>query len=1039
MGDISKSTQKSTSRVLAALDYSMPSSSSSSHTTIQTSQILGKRKSESDTFPVSPVMRARTLPDIDSMIHGPHSSLNRPVHATGASSQGASSRAGKSKPRTKNNIQSKLITSGFSLRYDSETPASRIDQGGPDQEQRLAEFVYNSIENLGDRRSVKDAIRNLGLQSDKDLLPGLEVRLLPHQLIGVDWMVDQERKSPHRGGILADEMGLGKTVQMIATMAANLPRDTDAVKTTLVVVPAALLQQASLFSWKEEIETKSNDLFTVHIHHGRDKLSTLMDVRSKDVIITTYQTLSTELTIPKDIEEGKELAYLEDHGGVLGRMRWYRVILDEAQFIRNRGTHASRSVALLRSTYRWMLTGTPVTNTLYPTSPSADIYGLIRFGRFRPWNDWESFKQYIAKVQQEDAPLAAMRAQEILKPLLLRRTKQARLEGKLILQLPPKNIELVTLEFSADEQQLYDDFEKKSHVQINRFIRKGTLLKNATYILAMILRLRQLCCHPNLILARLLFFDYIGELTHPTGKEFARAIRVMGPAWVGDIKKRFMTRALESNLLVFSDEEGADATCPVCKDLYVNNAGRVLTCGHEICFGQWTLIMPSLSCFDRGLVSLDCMLMLSNSPITHNGEFGHGNEKENIRAEREYEAAAAKGHRPCAYSSFLRHAVLSLIRAGPTCKKMNDLSPTKVFKSIAFEPEEDEVEEANRARKHARRLVLEKPVRQGTVSSEESSDSDSEIELSVPSRFRGATPEVDSSDDDMPDFSQLFANGGKLKKKDKKATGNKRSRQQSDNDEVIDLTVSDVSDNLDGSDIKLGRRHAVRSSKKHYDNGKGKAPARDDEEKPSSQSAEKTNLEGPGAPSDALIAMWRKGDYDLEPSTKMLALISFLKSWDESGDKTICYSQWTSMLDLIETLFSRYGIRSLRYDGSMNRISRDNTLATFKRPDGPKVILISTKCGSVGLNLVVANRIINLDLSWNYASESQAYDRVHRLGQEKDVFVKRLVVKNTIEERMLRLQEVKTDLADAALGEGAGTKLQKMSVKEIKTLFGMKT
>jgi SNF2 family DNA or RNA helicase len=80
-----------------------------------------------------------------------------------------------------------------------------------------------------------------------------------------------------------------------------------------------------------------------------------------------------------------------------------------------------------------------------------------------------------------------------------------------------------------------------------------------------------------------------------------------------------------------------------------------------------------------------------------------------------------------------------------------------------------------------------------------------------------------------------------------------------------------------------------------------------------------------------------------------------------------------------------------------------------------------------------------LDLSWNYASESQAYDRVHRLGQEKDVFVKRLVVKNTIEERMLRLQEVKTDLADAALGEGTGTKLQKMSVKEIKTLFGMKT
>lgn len=981
MGDMSKSTPKKTSRILAALDHSMLASSSTSHSTMQIPQIIGKRKS--DTFPVSPV-RVQALPDIGSMIHGPHSPFNRPMHATGTSSQGASSGTGGSKLRTKSEAQSKLITSGFSLRYDNETPVSRIDQGGPDQEQRLAEFVYNSIENLGDRRSVKDAIQNLGLQSDKDLLPGLEVRLLPHQLIGVNWMVDQEKKSPHRGGILADEMGLGKTVQMIATMAANLPKETDAVKTTLVVVPAALLQQ-----WKEEIETKSNDLFTVHIHHGRDKLSTLMDVRSKDVIITTYQTLNMELTIPKGIEEGEELAYLEDHGGVLGRMRWYRVILDEAQFIRNRGTHASRSVTLLRSTYRWMLTGTPVTNTL------ADIYGLIRFGRFRPWNDWESFKQYIAKVQQEDAPLAAMRAQEILKPLLLRRTKQARLEGKLILQLPPKNIELVTLEFSADERQLYDDFEKKSHIQINRFIRRGTLLKNATAILAMILRLRQLCCHPNLILCHTEEHEDPSILmSDDKGREFARAIRVMGPAWVSDVKKRFMTRALESNLLAFSDEEGADATCPVCKDLYANNAGRVLTCGHEICF--------------------DCMLILSNSPIAHNGEFGHGNEKENLRAEREYEAAAAKGHRPC-----------------PTCKKMNDLSQTKVFKSIAFEPEEDEVEEANRARKRARRLSLEKPVHQSTVLSEESSDSDSEIEVSAPSRFRGATPELDSSDDDMPDFSQLFANGRKLKKKGKKAAGNKRSRQQFDDGEVLDLTMDDDSNAEPGS--------GVRSSKKHNDNGKGKSPLRDNEEKPASQGAVKANLEDSGAPSRALIAMWRKSDYDLEPSTKMLALIEFLKSWDASGDKTICYSQWTSMLDLIETIFSRYGIRSLRYDGSMDRISRDNALVTFKRHDGPKVILISTKCGSVGLNLVVANRIINLDLSWNYASESQAYDRVHRLGQEKDVFVKRLVVRNTIEERMLRLQEVKTNLADAALGEGTGTKLQKMSVKEIKTLFGMKT
>ncbi|EEB94412.1 hypothetical protein MPER_06777 [Moniliophthora perniciosa FA553] len=152
---------------------------------------------------------------------------------------------------------------------------------------------------------------------------------------------------------------------------------------------------------------------------------------------------------------------------------------------------------------------------------------------------------------------------------------------------------------------------------------------------------------------------------------------------------------------------------------------------------------------------------------------------------------------------------------------------------------------------------------------------------------------------------------------------------------------------------------------------------------------------------EALFQIWAKGDDDLEPSTKMLKLIDYISKWETIGDKTICYSQWTSMLDLIEKLFSRYGIRSVRFDGKMDRTSREQALSTFKSPTGPKVILISTKCGGVGLNLVAANRVINMDVSWNFAAESQAYDRAHRIGQEKNVYIKRLVVANTIEERML--------------------------------------
>lgn len=248
-----------------------------------------------------------------------------------------------------------------------------------------------------------------------------------------------------------------------------------------------------------------------------------------------------------------------------------------------------------------------------------------------------------------------------------------------------------------------------------------------------------------------------------------------------------------------------------------------------------------------------------------------------------------------------------IFHAGPTCKKMNDLSQTKVFKSMAFEPEEDEVEEADRARK--RQLAPKKSAHPSTVSRAESSDLDSEVEVSAPSRFRGATPELESSDDDMPDFSQLFANKGKLKKKGKDVTRTKTLGRQSDDVRItcsLALAVTnwyilqvvndldDMSDHLNDSDVELGR--AVQSSKytKSEDDRKRDATtcAMDEKSIPGdSKGKEKVKLGEPDDPSGALIAIWRRGDCDLEPSAKMLALIDYLQSWDASGDKTICYSQ----------------------------------------------------------------------------------------------------------------------------------------------------
>ncbi|KAK0459781.1 SNF2 family DNA-dependent ATPase [Desarmillaria tabescens] len=831
---------------------------------------------------------------------------------------------------------------GFSLNYDDETPIRSIDVGGPDQQQKLeefvAQFVTSAIDNVSHGLTVKSAMKSLGLKDEKDTVPGLEIRLLPHQLIGVNWMLDKE-KSKDKGGILADDMGLGKTVQMIATMLLHMPNiDSEVCRTTLIVVPAALLQQ-----WKEEIEQKTGGTLTVHIHHGKDKIKRKSQIDSYDVIVTTYQTLNGDFAIPKDVGPTEEAEWLFEYGGILAQTRFYRVIADEAQYIRNRSTRSSVSLAHVKAKYRWMLTGTPVTNTL------ADIYGLLRFGRFRPWNDWNDFNEHVARVQSEDAVLAGERARQILRPILLRRTKGSMLEGKPILELPPKDIAIVNLEFSEEERELYNSFESRSKIRLSKFIKERTLVKNHAAVLVMILRLRQLCCHPNLILSLTdSYDDPTMLLAGEAEKELSRALKFRGRQWVDDVKKMFLLRARAAETLDFDDDEEGEegSSCPACGDYLTNETGRILGCKHEMCF--------------------DCLLDMRNAPIAHNGEFGNGSEKENLAAEKKYEEAASKGHRPC-----------------PTCKEMQNVGDSKVFRSIAFQPTDEELTKHAKRKRTLKRAVVGYDI------------SDEEEQTSLEERI------ASDSDDDLPDIANIM-----LPKK-------KKARVERD-DDTLDLTIDDISASSRSEDVYMSQ-----SSEKF-------SPAK-----------RKTSKKAGDGPSEALIATWRKGDDDMEPSTKMLKLLSLLKEWDASGDKTICYSQWTSMLDLLETLFSRYGIRSVRFDGKMDRASRDQAIQTFKGAGGPKVILISTKCGGVGLNLVAANRIVNMDLSWNYAAESQAYDRAHRIGQDKSVWVKRLVVENTIEERMLKLQDVKVGLAEAALGEGTGNKLHKLSVKDIKFLFNM--
>ena len=165
-------------------------------------------------------------------------------------------------------------------------------------------------------------------------------------------------------------------------------------------------------------------------------------------------------------------------------------------------------------------------------------------------------------------------------------------------------------------------------------------------------------------------------------------------------------------------------------------------------------------------------------------------------------------------------------------------------------------------------------------------------------------------------------------------------------------------------------------------------------------------------------------------SSKLEALVDALENAAADGHKALVFSQWTSLLDLIEPALKTAEIGFTRLDGTTR--DRGGVVASFQAPDGPPVMLLSLKAGGVGLNLTAADHVFMVDPWWNPATEDQAADRAHRIGQDRPVMVYRLVATDTVEERILALQERKRTLAAAALGGAdAGAPLTKADLLEL--------
>ncbi|GAO16974.1 hypothetical protein UVI_02044350 [Ustilaginoidea virens] len=345
-------------------------------------------------------------------------------------------------------------------------------------------------------------------------------QLKPFQLEGLAWMKEME-KQQWKGGLLGDEMGLGKTIQAVSLIMSDYP----AKQPSLVLVPPVALMQ-----WQSEMKSYTDGTLKTFVYHGtnqKTKIITVKELKAYDVIMMSYNSLESMYRKQEKGFKRKDGIYKEK--SLIHAIKFHRIILDEAHSIKTRSTMTAKACFALETNYRWCLTGTPLQNRI------GEFFSLIRFLNIRPfalymckqcpcstleWNMGEDSR--CSRCAHAGMQHVSVFNQELLNPIqkfgnlgpgreafrklrlmtdriMLRRLKRDHTNS---MELPVKEIYVDRQFFGEEENDFANSIMTNGQRKFDTYVAQGVLLNNYANIFGLIMQMRQVADHPDLILKK---------------------------------------------------------------------------------------------------------------------------------------------------------------------------------------------------------------------------------------------------------------------------------------------------------------------------------------------------------------------------------------------------------------------------------------------------------------------------------------------------------------------------------------------------------